>query len=183
MKRLMLFAALFALCVSLAPVCIGQQNDANAPASKEDVEKYMEVAHSRKMMDDMMAVMTKQMHQMIHEQVAKIPNAPPDFEARQLEIIDDVFKNFPFDELLQATVPIYQKHFTKGEIEALTEFYSTPTGQKILTEMPSITAESMQSVMPLIQKFAAKAMDQVQDEITQLKKQTEMNSKKQPAQN
>ena len=59
MKRPILFTTLFALCVSLAPVCIGQQNDANAPASKEDVEKYLEVAHSRKMMDDMMAVMTK----------------------------------------------------------------------------------------------------------------------------
>ena len=183
MKRLILFAALFALCVSLAPVCIGQQNDANAPASKEDVEKYMEVAHSRKMMDDMMAVMAKQMHQMIHEQVAKIPNAPPDFEARQIEIVDDMFKNFPFDEMLKLTVPIYQKHFTKGEIEALTEFYSTPTGQKILKEMPAITAEAMQSAMPLIQKFAAEAMDQVQDEIGQLKKQAEMNLKKQPAQN
>lgn len=173
------------LCVSLAPACFGQQDYANAPASKEDVEKYMEVAHSRKMFDDTMAVMTKQMHQMIHEQFAKIPNLPPDAEARQIKLIDDMFKNFPFDEMLQAMVPVYQKHFTKGDIEALTAFYTTPTGQKVLKEMPAITAETMQSVMPLIQKMTAKAIEQVQNEIAQLQKQSDANSKKQsqPTQN
>jgi uncharacterized protein len=165
-------------------VGFAQQNAADQPASKEDVEKYMEVAHSRKLMDDMMAVMTTQMHKMIHDQVAKTPTLPPDFEARETKIIDDIFRNFPWEEMLQAMVPIYQKHFTKVDIEVLTAFYSAPTGQKFLKETPAMTAEMMQTMMPLIQKQVAKATEQLEQDVAQLQKQNGANSKKQqPAQN
>ena len=28
--------------------------------------------------------------------------------------MDDMLKNMPLDEMMQATIPAYQKHFTKG---------------------------------------------------------------------
>ena len=42
-------------------------------------------------------------------------------------------------------VPVYQKHFTKVEMDALAEFYTAPTGQKILKEMPEVVTEAMQA--------------------------------------
>jgi hypothetical protein len=55
--------------------------------------------------------------------------------------------------MVQAMVPAYQKHLSKGDIDNLIAFNSSSTGQKLLREMPSITAEWMQSAMPIMVKY------------------------------
>src|ERR1700730_9809923 len=132
-------------CLLLASISFAQQSAADAPASKEDIEKYLNVMHYRDLMKSTLDAMTKQMHQMTHEQVKKDPSLPPDFEARMDKIMDDTLKDLPIDDLLQAMIPAYQRHLTKGEVDALTASYSAPTGQKILKEMPAMTADAMQS--------------------------------------
>jgi len=42
-------------------------------------------------------------------------------------------------------VPIYQKHFTADEVNGMVKFYSSPLGQKVLTEMPLALAEANQA--------------------------------------
>jgi len=39
-------------------------------------------------------------------------------------------------------IPIYQKHFTEAEIQAINDFYQTPAGKKLIKEMPDIMQES-----------------------------------------
>ena len=176
MKRIRL-AALFCLCIPLGSVA--QQAASDAPATKEDVQKYLDVMHSREMMLQIVDAMSKPMHQMIHEQYLKDKDKlPADFEARMNKMLDDWMKAFPWDEMLQAMVPVYQKHFTKGDVNALTAFYSTPTGQKILRELPAITAEAMQSMMPLLQKQVEAMNERVQQEVAQAMK----DSKAKPGQ-
>jgi uncharacterized protein len=136
----------FSLVLSLlfASVSFGQQNAADAPASKEDIERYMDAVHTRDLMQNMMAAMTKQMHKTVHDMLEKQRNLPSDFEARMDKMMDDMLKDFPVDEYLKAVTPVYQKHFTKGDVDALVTFYSSPTGQRILKELPAVSAESMQ---------------------------------------
>jgi hypothetical protein len=105
---------------------------------------------------------------------------PADSEARLNKMMDDMVKDLPIDELLQAMVPVYQKHFTKEDVDALTTFYSTPSGQRILKEMPVVTAESMQASMGIIQKMMAKVQERMQSEIAELQKENDGNSKPQP---
>ena len=89
----------------------------------------------------------------MHEQYLKDKNRlPADFEARMNKMMDDMMKSFPWDEMLDAMVPVYQKHLTKGDVDALVAFYSTATGQKLIKEMPEITGEAMQEMMPLMRK-------------------------------
>jgi uncharacterized protein len=180
MKRSVL--ALFA-CLLLASVSFAQQNPADAPASKEDIERYLNAMHTRDMMKNMMGTMTDQIHKMIHEQVVKQPNLPSDFEARTDKMIDDMMTDFPVEEMLRAMIPVYQKHLTRGDIDALVAFYSTPTGQKFLREMPAILAEAMQASSGIVQKMMTKAMQRVQDEIAQAQKENDANSAKKPQQN
>ena len=150
MKRLAC-ALLFWLAFALASSA--QQTPADAPASKEDVEKYMQVVHSRDMVDKMVDAMSKPMHDMIHQQyLQNSDKLPADFEARMNKVLDRMYKDLPWDAVLQSMVPIYQKHFTKGDIDALLVFYEGPAGQKLLREMPAITAELMQSMLPVLQK-------------------------------
>src|SRR5271155_5568758 len=177
MKRFA-FAAL--ACLLITSVTFARQSAADAPASKEDIEKYLDTMHSREMMKSTMAAMTKQMHQMTHAELQNQPNLPPDFEARMDRMMDDMIKDFPVDELIQAMVPAYQKHLTKGDVDALTAFYFTPTGQKVLKEMPAMTADAMQSASGIIQKMMATMQDRLQSEIAQVQKNNDGNSKPQP---
>lgn len=165
MKRLLLFAA---LCLALAATAFAQ-ND--APATKEDVQKYMELVHSREMFQQTMDAMSKPLHQMIHEQFERDRDQlPPDFEARMNKMMDDMLQGMPYDQMQEKMVPVYQKHFTEGDLNALIAFYSSPTGQKMLKEMPSLMADSMQVTMPMIRDHVQKVTQQLQDEIAQMKK-------------
>jgi hypothetical protein len=47
-------------------------------------------------------------------------------------------------------------------------FYSTPTGQKLIRELPIITQEAMQAAYPIMQKQMAETMDRIQQEVTQM---------------
>jgi uncharacterized protein len=167
MKRPVL--AFFA-CLVFASISFAQQTDANAPASKADIDRYLDVMHSRQMMKDMMEVMTVQMHKMIHEQLLKQPNLPPDAEERLDKLVGNVYKDMPVDELIDVMIPVYQKHLTKGDVDALIAFYSTPTGEKMLKEMPAIMSESMQAASGVMQDMMAKMTQRVNDEISQMQK-------------
>ena len=83
-------------------------------------------------------------------------------------MMGDSMKNFPIDDLLNAMVPVYQKHYTKGDIDAFVVFYSSPAGQKMLKELPAITAESMQASMSIAQKMVANMQQQIQADIDQI---------------
>ena len=165
----------FALALVLAifgSAAFAQQSPSDTPATKQDVQKYLDAMHSREMISQMMDSMLKVQHQMIHEQFLKEKDRlPPDFEDTMNKFLDDFMKSFPWDQILESTVPIYQKHFTKGDLEALAAFYSSPTGQKVVRELPAITAESMQTMMPLIQKQVTSLTENLQRQIAQAKKE------------
>jgi uncharacterized protein len=170
MKRI--FLALTA-CLVFALSGVARQSPADAPATKEDVQKYLEVMHSREMMTKMMDAMSKPMHQMMHEQYLKDKEKlPADFEARMNKIMDDYMKNLPIEEMLQAMIPAYQKHLTKGDIDGLVAFYSSPTGQKLIQELPAITAEATQSMVPLMRKQIDVMTERMQDQVAQMKKES-----------
>jgi hypothetical protein len=113
----------------------------------------------------MMQAMSKPMHQMIHEQFEKDKDKlPADFEERVNRIMDEMMQSLPFDEMLTAMEPTYEHHFTHGDMVALTAFYGSPSGQKILAQMPAIMAEAMQAAMPIMQRYAASMQDRMMAE-------------------
>lgn len=178
MKR---FALLLCLLLSFGSTAVAQQSQtaSDAPASKEDIERYFDAMHVRDMMKSTMDTMTKQMHQVTHGMLQKQSSLPPDAEARLDKTTDEMFKNLPIDDLIQVMIPVYQKHLTKGDVDALVAFYSTPTGQKMIKELPAITAESMQASSGILQKMMAQATQQVQIEIAQMQKDQGGNSQQQ----
>jgi uncharacterized protein len=172
MKRLLLTLA---ICLIFVKTGAAQQSASDAPATKEDVQKYLDVMHSREMMAQMVEAMSKPMHQMIHDRYVKDKDKlPTDFEARMNKMMDDTMKAFPWDEMMESMVPVYQKHLTKGDLDALTGFYGSPTGQKILRELPTITAEAMQSMMPMMQKQMKTMTERVQEQVAQMLKESKV---------
>jgi len=48
-------------------------------------------------------------------------------------------------ELNKQLIPVYKKHFTQDEVQAIIAFYESPTGKKLAEKTPLIAGESMQS--------------------------------------
>lgn len=171
MKRVLIAVSLF---LAFSWNGLAQQTDAEAPATKEDVQRYLDVAHSHDLMIQMVEAMSKPLHKMVHEDYLKNKDKlPPDFEARMNQLEDDLLKGIPFDEMMQAMVPTYQRHFTKSELNALTVFYGSPTGQKILREMPSVMAEGMESMMPIMRRNIERITERVHQETAEMLKQSD----------
>jgi uncharacterized protein len=158
------------LCLFLATTCPAQRTDADQPATKADIERYYDAVHVRDMMKTTMDAVAKQVRQITYEQLRKTPNLPPNAEEQINKMIDQTLKKAPIDDLLAAMEPVYAKHFTKGDIDAMISFYSTPTGKKALTEMPAITQEAMQASSGVIRKFMDQTMEEVQGQIVQMQK-------------
>jgi hypothetical protein len=151
MKRLLLVVG---LVFAFSWACIAQTSAAATPATKADVEKYLQIVQSHDMVKKMAASMARSMHQVIHEQYLKHKDSlPADYESKETAEVDNEFENMPWDEMVQAMVPAYQKHLSKGDIDGLIAFYSSPIGQKLLREMPAIMAEGMQNAAPIMTKY------------------------------
>ena len=166
-------------CLLFASISFAQQTDANAPASKADVERFLDAMQTRDMMKNVMQVMATQMHQIVHDQLKNQQNLPADAEARLTKSTDEMLKTFPYDQLIDAMIPVYQKHLTKGDVDALVAFYSSPVGVKMLKELPGMTSESMQAASGVMQKMLADATQHVTDEISQMQKSDDAKPNKQ----
>ena len=129
------------------------------------------------MVNKIVDAMSKPMHDMVHQQYLKNQDKlPPDFEARMNKRMDEMLKSFPWNDLIDSMVPVYQKHFTKGDLDALVTFYGTTTGQKVLRELPAISAESMQHMMPMLQRSIENMQKGLQEDITAMVKDSQSKS-------
>jgi hypothetical protein len=126
-------------------------------ATKEDIEQLLELTGTRARIQQMWAEMAKQAATMAADSYQqKHPDATP-LEIRQAaeragENTQNAVKVFSVDELIEAIVPIYQQHLTHSDIRNIVDYYNSPTGQKVLKEMPAMMSESMQAIQPIILK-------------------------------
>jgi hypothetical protein len=118
--------------------------------------------------------MLKQQRVMVREALRK---RHPDISEEELKsadkYMDDFWRDFPVAQMLDDMIPVYQKHLTKTDVGAMSIFYASPTGQKLLREMPAIMTESMQAMMPHLQESMDKMMERVEQK-------TEEEQKKAP---
>lgn len=154
-------------CFLALSVCAGAQTTVSIapdPASKEDVKKLFEVMASREQIGQIMQQVFTQMRSLSREQIKKRhPDVSDEDLARMDRQSEDLIKNFPLDEMLSDMIPIYQRHFTKTDIDAMTAFYASPAGQKFLHEMPAVTTETMRAVYPRIQAQVDAALKRAEE--------------------
>jgi hypothetical protein len=155
MKPALLATLALALLLACAPAA-GQQQASN-PATKQDVEQLLALTGVRERMHQMWAQMGQQMAitaaQSFH---LKNPDATPLQVHKVQQAVERSFQSslavVSTEELINAVVPIYQKHLSHSDIQAIIAFYNTDAGKRYLKEQPAMQAESMQAVQPIIQK-------------------------------
>jgi hypothetical protein len=147
---------LYLAVILLASATFGQQatpSTGDTPAAKEDIQKLFEVMQIHQQMRLVMDAMMKQQSTMIHDTLKKrYPQTSAEKIAQADRLIADTMKDMPMDAMLDDLIPIYQRHFTKTDIDAMSTFYASTTGQKMLQEMPTLTSESMQASYARMQK-------------------------------
>jgi|SRR5215469_12663678 len=156
------------LCVLILAGYNLHAQTADTSATREDILKLFD---TMKIYDQMRLVMDsvlKQQRAMIHEALKKRdPNVSEDELKHLDQFMSDVMKDTPINELLDDMIPVYQKHLTRADVNAMDAFYASPTGQKILREMPAMTAESMQAANPHMQAMMEKVMNRTEQEVEQ----------------
>jgi len=161
MKRFSRIFLMVALCV--APLWAQQASTNDVPATKEDVETLFTTMHIREQMGNIMQVAIKQQKQMIRVAVKqKIPDIQPKDLDRIDAMMDESIKSLDVNGMIDDMIPVYQRHLSKTDVAAMTTFYQSPTGQKMIREQPQMTAEAMQATQPRLQKAMTRMMDEAE---------------------
>ena len=155
----------------------------NAP-TREDILKLFDLMQISKTMDAIVNAAKQQSIetavQMIHE---KIPNPTAEqkkqFEETVNEILGQALGPKAIQEMLEATIPVYQRHLTRTDLQAMTVFYSSPVGQKLLREQPAMVQESLQAASGIQQRIARTVFQKIDQQVEQMV-QAEKQHAKQP---
>jgi hypothetical protein len=157
----------------LASLSLAQSGPASdAPATREEVVKLFELMNVQQQTRSVIASMMQQQRVMMRDVLRK---RHPEISEEQLQhadsLMDDYLRDFPVDQILADTIPVYQRHLTRSDVEAMSAFYASPTGKKLLNDMPAIMTESMQAMMPHLQESMDKMMDRIDRESQEEQKQ------------
>jgi hypothetical protein len=166
-------ALVFGIMMAVSGLWAQQLPASDAPASKEDIEKLLVALHVHERLQLIMENSRKQTKTMMAEILHKEMPEATQGELSQVqgmvdEMIDGIEKDYPTDAVLQDMVPVYQRHLTKSDSDALIAFYSSPVGQKVLRELPAITSEAMQVSIAHLQPRMEAAIGKLKERIEQM---------------
>lgn len=101
-----------------------------SPEKRQEIEKMLRLTGMEKLV-------TQMKQQMISGFEQEMPNVPTEFWSR-------FEKKMDVHELIEKIIPVYDKYYTIDDLKAVNAFYETPTGQKVLANMPQVVKESME---------------------------------------
>ena len=160
------------LVIFSASTAFGQTTTVDFGPTREDVMKLLDLTQARRNMLVAIENMKTQMKAGARQRLrTKLPNATPQQVARFDKIVEAAFSDFPTDEVFNAVIPVYQRHFTKQDLDGLIAFYSTPLGQKVIQEMPALLSESMQAGGEVGRRRMSITMKHIDEQIEEMRKE------------
>jgi len=152
MKRLA--AAVAVLCLAAGSAQAAQ--DAAPPAAAAApspralalTKRYIAALHVDQTMKPMMQSM---MGPMLDEQERVNPNLTAVQRKAIRETVEEFVAGDMMDDILERMTPAYATIFSENELQALVDFYESPTGQSIIGKMPQmgpVAAKVMVEIMP-----------------------------------
>jgi len=125
-KRLFLLMFLFVTCSTLSFAQVSEEYKGSL--------KKMLVAGGT---EETFKVAIRQMFTMFKQQRTDIPQDV-------WTSLESDFLSTSLNDIIDMLAPVYQKHFTKGDLDQLIAFYETPIGKKFAEKTPLLMQESMQ---------------------------------------
>lgn len=164
---------------------------ADQQATKEQIEKLFDVMQLHKQMEAMMNMMPGLVEQSFREQMKSLSEKLPSglssenqaaLEKVMSKYVQKAMTAYPIDEMIADAVPVYQRHISRDDANAVIAFYSSPAGQRLLAEQPAIMREYMAVLMPRMQERSKALTDEMEAEIQQIVKPQQSAPDKAPAQ-
>jgi hypothetical protein len=137
-----------------------QTNSSIDPAKEADIRSLMELVGARDLVQDGANTAIEQSREKL---LATVPNNEKG-QAFVNAFAASYQKKFDVDQATDQLVAIYDKHFTEDEIKGLLQFYGSPLGQKVATEMPKIGRETQAAVRAAGTKAAKESLAEVKQQ-------------------
>ncbi len=129
-------------------VCVLSCMTVFAQTKKEKIQNMMELTNSANLGIQMAS-------QFIDSFKEAYPDVPEEFWV-------EIKKEMKPEDLQSMMLPIYDKHFTEGEIDDIIVFYKSPSGKKLIENMPIIFQESQAVGQEWGQSLAKRVMDKIE---------------------
>jgi len=148
-------------------------------ATRDQIKKMFEVMRLPQQMQSYLDMMPRMIKQQFQTQLKQISSTlppgkrvMPQDQAALEKVMDKYMQKaielYPVDEMLENAVPIYQRHISHDDADALIAFYSSPPGQHLLDQQPAIMQEYMQVVMTHMQDRTRRLTDEMTAEMQKL---------------
>lgn len=183
-KALFLLMMVLCACPAFAQPSLGEaaaqnraaadaKKAAAAPPTRQEVIKLFEVMQIEKSMDAVIDATKKQSGEMAEQMLRdRLPEVTPEQKKNFQTMVDNVMRKAlgpeAIHEMFEATVPVYQKHLSKADVDGMIAFYSSPVGQKILREQPAMVQESMMATAGIQQKIARTMFQKIDEEMEKM---------------
>ena len=140
-----LLRLMFAFCLCF-PAIAQVAPPSDPPATKEQIQKLFDVMDIGKQTRLAMISMEKQTEATTTEALkTRYPRITPTQLQRVRRISEESMKDFPVNDMLNDMIPVYQKYLTRTDVDAMIAFYFSPTGKKLMQDMPQMMQESLQA--------------------------------------
>lgn len=160
MNRLLAICLLFGVCSpslfaqnktpsSTNPSAAVESNEDHA-AKRVEIRKLIELTGAANVSADAL-------RQIIEPLRAGFPQVPEEFW-------NTFIKEVHSDELIDLVIPIYDKYYTRREIEDLTHFYQSPVGRKTIQVLPKLSTEAINAGQEWGRMVADRAMRKLKEQ-------------------
>ncbi len=145
-------------------------------ATRVQIGNLFEVMHLRQQFESTLDTMTALARQQMDAQLKEISEKTgAQLTPEQQEAVRKVTGRFmekathavTADDMIDDMTAIYQRHFTRADIAAAIDFYSSPAGQHLLAEQPAIMREYMPVVMKRVNDRMQSLLDEMKSDMAE----------------
>jgi uncharacterized protein len=149
---------------SPAPSAAAAATEPADPAKMAAIRHLMEITETSKMGDSIAEGIFSRVHSVMSQAVP----------AERLQKFMTAFSQkyavaAPPSAVNENTASIYARHFSMEDIQALTKFYESPLGQRVLKSLPEAQQEAFSTGTQMDQQAAMQVLRGMSDEYTELK--------------
>jgi len=173
-----------AICVMLAAAVPLAGQDAVEDAvhadrpSREEVLRFLDLMQVRSRLTQITDDVKKNMKSGAEAAFRRqLPHATAEQMTKVDGLADATSQEFPTDDLIDAMVPIYQRHLTKSDLDAIVTFYDSPAGKKLLQEQPAMMSEGMQADQDIMLQKMGELSKRLDAQVVQLANEEKKKNK------
>lgn len=153
----MLIVLMFGICGNLS----AQSGATQAPAQTENQKKEISAEKKADILKMLKLTGASEMGkqaltQMLAMQKQQNPNVPD-------KVWQDFMAEVDMNELVELTIPSYDKHFTHDEIKEIIKFFESPIGKKMIVTQPLVMRDSAIEGQKWGMKLASRMAQRLKD--------------------